>query len=68
MDTGTRVTNVLSYGPSDELFLTYTFSHGIPGVPANQPRPSAKELNAKVGPAVAHGVEVIRQMVKEGKL
>lgn len=68
MDTGTRVTNILSHGPDNELMLTYSFSRGIPGVAPDQPRPSSHDLNAKIGPTVAHGVEVIRQMVKEGKL
>ncbi|KAJ7460110.1 DUF1857-domain-containing protein [Mycena galericulata] len=68
MNTGIRVTNVVSYGPSDELLLTYGFANGIPGVPADKPKPSAKELNATVGKGVEGSIAVVRQMVKEGKL
>ncbi|KAJ6529157.1 DUF1857-domain-containing protein [Mycena vulgaris] len=68
MDTGTRVTNVISYGPGDEIFLTYGFANGIPGVAADKPKPSAKELNATVGKSVEGSIAVVRQMVKEGKL
>lgn len=66
METGTRVSNVVSYNEQDELLLTFTFSNGIPGVHGE--RPSSKELNSKIGPAVTHSVEVIRKMVREGKL
>jgi hypothetical protein len=66
METGTRVSNVVSYNEKDELLLTFTFSNGIPGVQGE--RPSSKELNAKISAAVAHSVEVIRKMVQEGKL
>ncbi|KAJ6529158.1 DUF1857-domain-containing protein, partial [Mycena vulgaris] len=68
MDTGMRVTNVISYGPGDEIFLTYCFANGIPGVAADKPKPSAKELNANFGKSVERGIAVVRQMVKEGKL
>lgn len=66
METGTRVSNVVSYNEKDELLLTFTFSNGIPGVQGE--RPSSKELNGKIGAAVAHSVEVIRKMVREGQL
>ncbi|KAJ6608270.1 hypothetical protein B0H10DRAFT_2303130 [Mycena sp. CBHHK59/15] len=68
MDTGLRVMNVISYGPNDELLLTYSFANGIPGVPADKPKPSAKELNANIGKSVERGIAIIRQMAKEGKL
>ncbi|KAJ7274879.1 DUF1857-domain-containing protein [Mycena rebaudengoi] len=68
MNTGNRVTNIVSYGVEDELFLTYGFANGIPGVPADKPKPSAKELNAQLGKSVEGSISVVRQMVKEGKL
>ncbi|KAJ7310712.1 DUF1857-domain-containing protein [Mycena albidolilacea] len=68
MNTGIRVTNVVSYGPDDQLLLTYGFANGIPGVPADKPKPSAKELNAMVGKSVEGSIVVVRQMVKDGKL
>ncbi|KAJ7487886.1 DUF1857-domain-containing protein [Mycena latifolia] len=68
MNTGIRVTNVISYGASDEILLTYGFANGIPGVATDKPKPSAKELNATVGKSVEGSIAVVRQMVKEGKL
>ncbi|KAJ7096629.1 DUF1857-domain-containing protein [Mycena belliarum] len=68
MNTGIRVTNMVSYGPADEILLTYGFANGIPGVDAGSPKPSAKELNARVGKGVEGSIAVVRQMVKEGKL
>ncbi|KAJ7096094.1 hypothetical protein C8R44DRAFT_644697 [Mycena epipterygia] len=68
MNTGIRVTNVISYGPGDEIFLTYGFANGIPGIPADEPKPSAKELNATVGKSVEGSIAVVRQMVRDGKL
>ncbi|KAJ6484456.1 DUF1857-domain-containing protein [Mycena vitilis] len=68
MNTGLRVTNTISYGPNDEIFLTYGFANGLPGVPADQPKPSAKELNARIGKSVEGSIAVVRQMVKDGKL
>ncbi|KAJ6571584.1 hypothetical protein B0H19DRAFT_1130402 [Mycena capillaripes] len=68
MNTGIRVTNVVSYGPNDEMLLTYGFANGIPGIPADKPKPTAKELNAIVGKSVEGSIAVVRQMVKEGKL
>ncbi|KAK6971877.1 hypothetical protein R3P38DRAFT_3494774 [Favolaschia claudopus] len=68
MHTGSRVTNIISYGPDGQLLLTYGFANGIPGIPSDKPKPSAKELNDMIGKAVEHGIDVVRQMVKEGKL
>ncbi|KAJ7152604.1 DUF1857-domain-containing protein [Mycena crocata] len=68
MNTGIRVTNVVSYGTADEILLTYGFANGIPGIPADKPKPSAKELNAIVGKSVEGSIAVVRQMVKDGKL
>ncbi|KAJ7135853.1 hypothetical protein C8R44DRAFT_869550 [Mycena epipterygia] len=68
MNTGQRVTNVISYGPADEMLLTYSFSNGIPGIPADKPKPSASELNAMVGKALDRSIGIVRQMVQDGKL
>ncbi|KAJ7487884.1 DUF1857-domain-containing protein [Mycena latifolia] len=68
MSTGLRITNIISYGPNDEMLLTYSFANGLPGVPADKPKPSAKELNETIGKAVDRGLGIFRQMVKEGKL
>ncbi|KAF8211163.1 hypothetical protein K438DRAFT_1958300 [Mycena galopus ATCC 62051] len=68
MNTGLRVTNTISYGPADELLLTYAFAGGIPGVAADKPKPSGKELNAIVDKPLQRSLDVIRGLVKEGKL
>ncbi|KAJ6571602.1 hypothetical protein B0H19DRAFT_1255561 [Mycena capillaripes] len=68
LSTGVRMTNVISYGPNNELLLTYGFANGIPGVAAEKPKPSAKELNVAVGEALERGLNIFREMVKEGKL
>ncbi|KAJ6450369.1 DUF1857-domain-containing protein [Mycena sanguinolenta] len=68
MGNGLRLTNTISYGPVDELLLTYAFANGIPGVPADKSKPSGKELNAIVDKALERSLNVIRELVKEGKL
>ncbi|KAJ7886314.1 DUF1857-domain-containing protein [Mycena leptocephala] len=69
INTGLRITNTISYGPNDELLLTYTFSNWTaPGAAPDEPKPSAKELNEIVGKALDRGLDIIREMVKEGKL
>jgi hypothetical protein len=88
INTGLRITNTISYGPNDELLLTYTFftwtgmwnlhttdscnhpprSLLAPGAAPDEPKPSAKELNEIVGRALHRGLDIIREMVKEGKL
>ncbi|KAJ7686236.1 hypothetical protein B0H17DRAFT_1137093 [Mycena rosella] len=68
MDTGKRVMNVVSYGPDDEMFLAYGFANGIPGVAADQPKPSAKDLNGIIGKTLKEAIALVRQMIKERKL
>ncbi|KAJ6529191.1 DUF1857-domain-containing protein [Mycena vulgaris] len=68
LSTGTRITNVISHGPDDEIFLTQSFANGLPGVPGDKPKPSAKELNAAIGKVVDKSIGIIRQMVKDGEL
>ncbi|KAJ7457155.1 DUF1857-domain-containing protein [Mycena galericulata] len=69
---GLRVTNIISYGPAEELLLTWAFANGImlrfPGIPADKPKPSAKELNERMGIAVEQSLEIVRKLVKEGKI
>ncbi|KAJ7662796.1 DUF1857-domain-containing protein [Mycena polygramma] len=65
---GLRVTNLISYGPAEELLLTWTFVNGVPGIPADRPKPSTKELNGRLGTEVEKALEIVRQLVKEGKI
>ncbi|GAA5998602.1 SRPBCC family protein [Rhodotorula paludigena] len=66
-----RITNLLSYGPppSNDLLLTFSFAPGPPHVGEEEAaRMSPEELNDIVGKGVEKTIEVIRDMVKEGKL
>jgi hypothetical protein len=40
----------------------------VPGVAADKPKPSPKELNATLDKALERSLSVIRGLVKEGKL
>ncbi|GAA5844213.1 hypothetical protein JCM3766R1_000970 [Sporobolomyces carnicolor] len=62
-----RVLNVLSYGPEGEMLLTYCFAGGIPGVDPKDDK-TVEELNKMVGGVIDHGIGVIRDLVREGKL
>ncbi|KAJ7486949.1 DUF1857-domain-containing protein [Mycena latifolia] len=70
--TGLRLTNIISYGPDNEMLLTYCFAGTglgrIPGGPADKPNPSAKELNEIIGQVMDRNLGIFRRMVKEGKL
>ncbi|KAJ7051401.1 DUF1857-domain-containing protein [Mycena amicta] len=68
MSSGKRVTNTVSYGPNNELLLTYSFANGIPGVPDDNPAPSKEEMNATLGNGVNHSIAVVRELVKAGKV
>ncbi|KAJ7773821.1 DUF1857-domain-containing protein [Mycena metata] len=68
MSIGWRVTNMISYGPADELFLTISTANGIPGVAPDKPKPSAQELNAMSANGFEKTLSVIRELAKEGKL
>ncbi|KAF7289821.1 DUF1857-domain-containing protein [Mycena indigotica] len=63
-NTGKRTTNMISYGPSDELLLTFSFTHGVYGLP----EANGEELNAMVGKEIEDTIDVVRQMVRDGKL
>ncbi|GAA5888055.1 hypothetical protein JCM5296_005417 [Sporobolomyces johnsonii] len=67
--TPTRITNLISYGPAPahDLLLTYSFAGAIPGVGPDDAR-STVELSAAMGKGVEHSIEVVRGMVREGKL
>ncbi|KAJ7136186.1 hypothetical protein C8R46DRAFT_1234714 [Mycena filopes] len=66
--TGMRITNVISYGTDNELLLTYAFANGLPYVPAEQPKPSAKALNVMLAKDLDRTLTMFREAVKEGKL
>ncbi|GAA5858870.1 hypothetical protein JCM1840_006596 [Sporobolomyces johnsonii] len=67
--TPTRITNLISYGPAPahDLLLTYSFAGAIPGVGPDDAR-STVELSAAMGKGVEHSIEVVRGMVRDGKL
>ncbi|KJA17585.1 hypothetical protein HYPSUDRAFT_46207 [Hypholoma sublateritium FD-334 SS-4] len=70
-ETGNRITNLVSYDEEDRLLLTFSFAGGIPGydtAASGAARPSAKELNTRIGPAVEHTIQTIRKMLVDGKL
>ncbi|GAA5894288.1 hypothetical protein JCM6882_007622 [Rhodosporidiobolus microsporus] len=65
-----RITNTISYGPppSHDLFLTFSFS-SLPHVSEEQAKGmSREEMNEQVGKGVEGTIEVIRGMVRDGKL
>ncbi|GAA6017278.1 hypothetical protein JCM11491_000616 [Sporobolomyces phaffii] len=66
-DKPNRVLNLLSHGPTGELLLTYSFAGGIPGSDPTVKR-SVAEKNAMVGGIIDHTLDVIRDLVKDGKL
>ncbi|GAA6035604.1 hypothetical protein JCM8097_004925 [Rhodosporidiobolus ruineniae] len=65
-----RITNLISHGPAPahDLLLTFTFS-SLPHVSDEEAKTlSDEELNERVGKGVEGTVEIIRALVKEGKL
>ncbi|GAA5990149.1 hypothetical protein JCM10908_005845 [Rhodotorula pacifica] len=65
----TRITNTISYGPSNELFLTFSFAPRMPHVSDEQAQGmSQEEINGIVGKGVQQTVDVIREMVRAGEL
>ncbi|KAJ7274893.1 hypothetical protein C8J57DRAFT_1313027 [Mycena rebaudengoi] len=65
--TGDRATSMISYGPADELLLTISVAYAC-STGMFEGYTSTKELNARLGKEVKHDLDLIRQMVKEGKL
>jgi len=59
--------NILSYGPSGELLLTYAFSNGIPGYDEDGTK-TVEDRNNMVGKIIDHSVSVIRVLAKDGRL
>ncbi|BGP41604.1 hypothetical protein JCM10450v2_005657 [Rhodotorula kratochvilovae] len=69
--TPVRITNLVSYGPppSNELLLSFSFAPRMPHVSDEDAQGmSEQELNEQVGKGVEGSIEVIRQMVRDGKL
>ncbi|TKA56015.1 hypothetical protein B0A53_01718 [Rhodotorula sp. CCFEE 5036] len=65
----TRITNTISHGPADELFLTFTFAPRMPHLSDEQAASmSQQQVNAVVGRGVQQTVDVIREMVRAGEL
>jgi hypothetical protein len=70
MNTGNRITNIVSHGADGELLLTYTFAKFVPGYHAG-PEDDAKPASGAVkhaGAVVEHGVARIRELVLDGTI
>lgn len=64
-----RITNTISHGPADELFLTFTFAPRMPHLSDEQAASmSRQQINAIVGRGVQQTVDVIREMARAGEL
>ncbi|KWU40968.1 DUF1857-domain-containing protein [Rhodotorula sp. JG-1b] len=64
-----RITNTISHGPADELFLTFTFAPRMPHLSDEQAASmSRQQINAIVGQGVQQTVDVIREMARAGEL
>lgn len=64
-----RITNTISHGPADELFLTFTFAPRMPHLSDEQAAAMSRpEINAIVGRGVQQTVDVIREMARAGEL
>jgi len=65
-----KVQNIISLGPSDELYLTFTFDLERPDLEAGSDK--AKEFGAEWGQTalktVQHTIEVVREMVVKGDI
>ncbi|GAA5878282.1 hypothetical protein JCM3774_001140 [Rhodotorula dairenensis] len=65
----TRITNTISHGPENELFLTFTFAPRMPHLSDDKAaQMTDEEINAVVGNGVQQTVDVIREMVRAGEL
>ncbi|EIN04146.1 DUF1857-domain-containing protein [Punctularia strigosozonata HHB-11173 SS5] len=67
LSLGNRITNIVSYSPSGELLLTFTFSNGVPGVPADDTTPSS-EIAKKLAGGIQHSIDRIRELVVDGTI
>ncbi|KAF2117704.1 hypothetical protein BDV96DRAFT_489804 [Lophiotrema nucula] len=73
-DDGTHIRNIVSDGPSGELEdlnMTYMFEFRLPNVAAEDKEAVEKELARLKGmskKAVESSIEVIREMVKDGRI
>jgi len=59
---GKRITNILSYDEDDELWLTFTFTEGVPGAP---PGTGPKELRKIIGAGIDRCTQRFREMVQD---
>lgn len=64
------VSNIISVGANDELYLTFTFIMEIPGVVEGTPEANSKAdaMVATARKAIQKTIDVIRQLVNDGKL
>jgi hypothetical protein len=71
VEKGVEVSNMISVGASDEeLYITFSFGWEYPGVVEGSPEAEEKEEGMRrIGrTAVRKTIDIIRQMVVEGKL
>lgn len=69
MADGTKVLNTVSDGANDELFLTYQFEWYMEkGTPAETQEANIKKWKNMSKVSVEHSVDVIREMVKDGRI
>lgn len=70
-EAGTVITNTISTGVGEnELYLTYTFEWDFPGIEEGSEEANEKErqLTKEGVRGVPHAIDVMRAMVREGKL
>ncbi|EIN04154.1 DUF1857-domain-containing protein [Punctularia strigosozonata HHB-11173 SS5] len=64
---GNRITNIVSYSPSGELLLTFSFANGIPGVPTDEATPNVQIAKGLAG-GIQHSIDRIRELVVDGTI
>jgi Domain of unknown function (DUF1857) len=65
---GTYIGNIISDGANGELYLTYVFEFRHPGVSEDELRELYAKEKGLSGKAVQETIDVVRELVKEGKL
>lgn len=69
MADGTKVLNTVSEGASGELYLTYQFEWYMKeGTPEETQQENIKKWKLMAKTAVEKTIDVVRQMVQDGKL
>ncbi|OKL57959.1 hypothetical protein UA08_06664 [Talaromyces atroroseus] len=66
--SGTYIGNIISDGADGELYLTYVFELKHPGVSEEEMRALYAKERAMSGKAVQGTIDVVRELLKEGKL